>query len=142
MGWLWLVGSIKWWVSFAKEPYKRDDILQERRIILSNLLTVATSYRLSKEPYIGFYYMWSATPQICTCVYTKNILTHTHMCICMYKYVYIHYNVYIYTHIHICMYIYIYICIHTYMLSIYICIHVYICTHTCIYVCKYVCVHT
>ena len=27
MGWLQLVGSIKLWVSFAKEPYKRDNIL-------------------------------------------------------------------------------------------------------------------
>jgi len=25
MGWLWLVGSIKLWVSFAKEPCKRDN---------------------------------------------------------------------------------------------------------------------
>jgi len=42
MGWLWLVGSIQLQVSFAKEPYKRDDILQKRRIISSILLTVAT----------------------------------------------------------------------------------------------------
>jgi len=27
MGWLQIVGSIKLQVSFAKEPYKRDDIL-------------------------------------------------------------------------------------------------------------------
>ena len=44
MGWLWLVGSIKLQVSFAKEPYKTDDILQKRTIILSILLTVATPY--------------------------------------------------------------------------------------------------
>ena len=44
MGWLQLVGSIKLQVSFAKEPYKRDDILQERHIILSILLSVATPY--------------------------------------------------------------------------------------------------
>ena len=44
MGWLWLVGSIKLQFSFAKEPYKRDDILQKRPIILSILLTVATPY--------------------------------------------------------------------------------------------------
>jgi len=43
MGWLWLVGSIKLQV-FAKEPYKRDNILQKRTIISSILLTVATSY--------------------------------------------------------------------------------------------------
>jgi len=44
MGWLWLVGSLKLQVSFAKEPYKRDDILQKRPVILRSLLIVATSY--------------------------------------------------------------------------------------------------
>jgi len=44
MGWLQLLGSIKLCVSFAKEPYKRDDILQKRPIISSILLTVATPY--------------------------------------------------------------------------------------------------
>ena len=44
MGWLWLVGSMKLLVSFAKEPYKRDNILQKRPIILSILLTIATPY--------------------------------------------------------------------------------------------------
>jgi len=44
MGWLWLVGSIKLQVSFAKEPYKRDYILQKRPIILSILRTVASPY--------------------------------------------------------------------------------------------------
>ena len=34
MGCLRLVGPLKFWVSFAKEPYKRDDILQKRPIIL------------------------------------------------------------------------------------------------------------
>jgi len=29
MGWLRLVGSLKLYVSFAKEPYKRDDILSK-----------------------------------------------------------------------------------------------------------------
>ena len=33
MGWLWLVGWIKLQVSFAKETYKRDAILQKRPII-------------------------------------------------------------------------------------------------------------
>ena len=44
MGWLRLVGSLKVQVSFAKEPYKRDDILQKRHIILRRLLIVATPY--------------------------------------------------------------------------------------------------
>jgi len=42
VGWLRLVGSIKLQVSFAKEPYKRDDILQMTHVIVSILLTVAT----------------------------------------------------------------------------------------------------
>jgi len=44
MGWLWLVGPIKLHVSIAKEPYKKDDILQKRPMILRSLLTVATPY--------------------------------------------------------------------------------------------------
>ena len=44
MGWLRLVGALKVQVSFAKEPYKRDDILQKRPIILRRLLIVATPY--------------------------------------------------------------------------------------------------
>ena len=37
MEWLRLVGSLKLQVSFAKEPNKRDDILQKRPIILRRL---------------------------------------------------------------------------------------------------------
>ena len=44
MGWLRIVGSIKVQVSFAKEPHKRDAILQKRPTILSILLTVATPF--------------------------------------------------------------------------------------------------
>ena len=44
MGWLRLVGALKVQVSFAKEPYKRDDILQKKPIILRRLLIVATPY--------------------------------------------------------------------------------------------------
>jgi len=35
MGWLRLVGFLKLQVSFAKEPYKRDHILQKRPVILA-----------------------------------------------------------------------------------------------------------
>jgi len=42
MGWLRLVRSLKLLVSFAKEPYKRDYILQKRPIKLRSLLIVAT----------------------------------------------------------------------------------------------------
>jgi len=44
MGWLPLVGSLQLQVSFAKEPYKRDDILQKRPRILRSLLIVATPW--------------------------------------------------------------------------------------------------
>jgi len=44
MGWLLVVGSLKLQVSFAKEPYERDDILQKRPVILRSLLIVATPY--------------------------------------------------------------------------------------------------
>ena len=49
MGWLWGVESTKSYVSFAKEPYKRDDILQTRPIISSILLTVVTPYHLKEH---------------------------------------------------------------------------------------------
>jgi len=42
MGRLLLVGLIKLQVSFAKEPYKRDNILPKKPIIESIPLTVAT----------------------------------------------------------------------------------------------------
>jgi len=51
MGWRRLVGSIKSQVSFAKELYKRDDILEKRSIILKSLLIVAT-------PYTNRVYIW------------------------------------------------------------------------------------
>jgi len=42
MGWLRVVGSLKLYGSFAKEPYKRDYILQKRPTILRSLLLEAT----------------------------------------------------------------------------------------------------
>jgi len=36
MGWLRFVGSLKTQVSFAKEPYKREYMLQKRRMFLRN----------------------------------------------------------------------------------------------------------
>ena len=42
MGWLRLVGSLKLQVSFVKETYKKDYILQKRPIIWRRLLIVST----------------------------------------------------------------------------------------------------
>jgi len=44
MGWRRLVGSLTLKVSFSKEPYRRDYILQERPMILRRLLIVASPY--------------------------------------------------------------------------------------------------
>jgi len=44
MGWLRLVGFFKSEVTFAKEPYKKDYVLQKRPMNLRSLLIVATPY--------------------------------------------------------------------------------------------------
>jgi len=48
-----LIGSLKLLVSFAKEPYKRDYILQKRPIILRSLLIAATPYMKRHAPIFG-----------------------------------------------------------------------------------------
>ena len=55
MRWLRLVGALKFQVSFAKETYKKDAILQKRPVILKSLIIVAAPYLdftplLSKNP--------------------------------------------------------------------------------------------
>jgi len=61
-GWLRLVRSLKLYVSFAKEPYKSDCILQKRPIILRSLLIVAIPHP----------YTHNATPH----PYTHNAIPH------------------------------------------------------------------
>ena len=77
MGWLWLVGSIKLQVSFAKETYKRDDILQKRPIISSILLTVATPYDMPSS------YVWLDSFMCVTWLVTWRIqmcdMTHSYV---------------------------------------------------------------
>jgi len=58
---LHVVGSLKLQVSFAKEPYERDDILQKRPIISRSLLIVATPYMVAKihrMPYLYEFYFY------------------------------------------------------------------------------------
>jgi len=74
---------------FAKEPYKRDCILQKRRIILRSLPVQAAPRRLPAR--------------------TAHL---SEMYIYMYKYIHICTHVYTYTYIYICVCIY--ICIHIY----------------------------
>jgi len=68
MEWLWLVGSIKLYVSFAKEPYKRDDILKKRPVILSILLTVATPCAYQSTLSINCKYICVCERE-CVCAY-------------------------------------------------------------------------
>ena len=82
MGLLRLVGSLQLQVSFAKEPYKRDNNLQKRPIILKSLLTIATPYIHEdknrwwclvkyKSKFVG---KIKKRQQICT--YAKKIFTY------------------------------------------------------------------
>ena len=101
MGWLWLVGSIRLWVSFANEPYKRNNILQKRPIISTILLTVAKPYM-----HIHIHLRVEASWQRHASPY--NIRVHyTYMCI----------------HMCTCTYISIYICVYIHMSQVHTTTH-------------------
>ena len=73
MGWQRLAGSLKLCVSFAKEPYKREDILQKRPVIFRSLLIVATHIRLLWTILLlHFMYIY-----IFTCVYVYIYVRHS-----------------------------------------------------------------
>jgi len=71
MGWLRLVGSIKLYVSGAKEPCRRDNILQKRPIMLSILLTEDTPC-LSRDTVL------LPPPTVCVCM-----CVHVCVCVCL-----------------------------------------------------------
>jgi len=76
LGWLRVVGSLKSWVSFAKEPYKRDYILRKRPMILRSLLLVATPYRDSHSYHIHISDIQASW--LCPSPYTIHLYTVTH----------------------------------------------------------------
>jgi len=93
MGWLRLVGSLKLHVFFAKEPYKRDYILQKRPIIWRSLLIVDI-------PYLHFECALSLSLRVCR----PLALTHDHhlpIYIYTHIYTYLHIHRYIHTHVHV-----------------------------------------
>ena len=102
MGWLQLVGSSKLYVSFAKETYERDDILQKRPIILRSLLIVAT-------PQIHRY--TSVLTSSYTLIYVYRLLQiclhrYTSTCICTQIHIYWcvkHTYIYLYTFTYLLM---------------------------------------
>jgi len=78
MGWLRLLGSIKWYVSSAKERYKRENILQKRPIIWSILLTVATPYASSPQRgTVHEHWIYMYTCHICEHAYWQ---IHVYVC--------------------------------------------------------------
>jgi len=100
MRWLRLVGSLKSYVSFAKEPYKRDDILRKRPIFLRSLLTVATPYAeddgkeegkdkgklpkcvcfsFEKEPYFSCAFSFEKEPYFSCAFFDRALTRKTHM---------------------------------------------------------------
>ena len=136
MGWLRLVGSLKRQVSFAKEPYKRDDILQKRPIILQGGRVCKEVWaKLADEECFASVSMCRGYPRyIYICIF---------ICLDIYIYIYTYINIYVYIYIviYICIYIYMYICIHIYIYTyiyMYIYTHIYmylIYIHTHIYIC-------
>jgi len=89
MGWLLLIGSLKLYVSFAKELDKRDDILQMRRIILRSLLFVAT-------PYLSIN-LFKYTACVCVCMCVCGMCVRVRVCVCV--------CVCVYTCVCVCVYV-------------------------------------
>ena len=110
IGWFQLVGSIKLLVSFAKEPYKRDYILQKRPTILSILLIVATPYVHYGNPE-KLYLTTTYEKHISTYIYT--LIHYCNMYMTYFPRSYTHKSFkYMHVHIHMTRYmshIYLYI---------------------------------
>jgi len=81
MGWLRLVGSLKVKVFFAKEPCRKDDILQKRRIILrTNHVRLyserdeSCAFVFRKEDPLKVMYAKTYTHvYTCTCVFRRKV---------------------------------------------------------------------
>jgi len=138
IGWLWLVGSLKTWVSFCRIWSFYRALLQKRSVFFGNLLIVATSY-----PYDWVMFTQAhdkgAALQSAKIGGPKStgMYSYTNMYIYLYVYVYMntrthtrtrtrthkrkHTRAHTHTHIY-CIYTYMYVCI---CISIYI----YMCTH-------------
>ena len=71
-----LVGSLKLNISFAKEPYTRDYILQNRLIIWRSLLIVATPYGRAYAPSLSSSLSLTHNTHI-THTYNTHTRTHT-----------------------------------------------------------------
>jgi len=92
---------------FAKEPYKRDDILQKRHMILRSLPIVAIPY-------------------VYTHIHTHgNRNLHINICIYIYTHIYIHIHIY-------CACVCVCVCVRVCMC---VCVRVSVCVCVCVSVC-------
>ena len=94
MGWLRLVGSLKWWVSFAEYHLFYRSLLQKRPIIWRSLLVAAT-------PYVDCKCAFFCLSVTCLHVYRSThshtqTLTHTQA----HTHTFTHSHTHTYTHIH------------------------------------------
>ena len=84
-------------LSLAKEPYKRDCILQKRHTILRSLLIVATPYDYSQK--IPEYSRKRDIARMYTCTYARtHKCTHVHMHKNTKIHVYTHTNIHTHTY--------------------------------------------
>jgi len=81
------VGSLEAQVSFAKEPYKRDDILQKWPIIVRCLLIVAAPYQ---RPYPSVYVHVYIHVCVSVCLWLCVCLRFVCVFACMCAYTHIH----------------------------------------------------
>jgi len=137
MGWLRLVGFSNLQVSFAKEPYKRDYILQKRPIILRSLLMDTSDQVLATK--------WVQHPLVSTKCFVRKIVLSTtsfvrnnkriFMCMCVFICVYtcILIPSACKTHVYTA-------CNHTSLIGIFICEYVCICMCVYTYLCMCICI--
>ena len=148
MRWLRVVGSLKVQVSFAKEPQKRDNILQKRPVILRSLLIVATPLH-SIVCYLHVCMGWLRLVGCLKIQVSFAKETYKRDLYSAKRHIFLSILLLVatpYVYIHTCMYIYVHICmpIHIYRNTFFSkkSLHMHVCTcifiHVCIYVCIYI----
>jgi len=143
MGWLRLVGSLKLYVSFAKEPYKRD-LYYKRDLHHCYFWIYVCVYHCGAFSRLASF-LRNITRTKCVwmfiykCMFRYHVNVKLHVPICCYT----HMCIYIYMRTRICpynmctyIYLYIYKYLHTHMIYMYIYtninIHISTYTHACI----------
>jgi len=135
MGWLWLVGSLKWQVSFAEYSLFYRALLQKRPINLRSLSIEATPYVYSDVSLHTYTYV---------CVRESRCVVISHCTpIHIYKYVRIYFCGDVSLHTHIPN---VWVCestcvVMSHCMRIYMCVHVSLHTHIPTCVCENLCTH-